>query len=291
MSLVPKPYNFSAGATIIATEHNANFDDIYDDYNGNITNANISASAAIADSKLAQITTGSKVSGSSLILLPNTPSGAGELPQVNVEDFTDAGKVSGTALTGLASTPSGAGELPNANLAQLTTAGKVSATSLTGLASTPSGAGRLPYANIPTLVAFRANRGAAQSISNTTETKIQFNNAISNVGGYYDNTTNYRFTPGVEGYYFFTITCGYGAATSGSVIEVNIKQNGSSYVARNFSHASTSNNCVPTASTVVYMNGSTDYIEGYTWHSIGSAQNTTNGASCTLSGFLIGMSS
>ena len=66
MALVSKPKTFSAGATIVASEHNSNFDTIYNDYNGNITNANVAAAAAIADTKLAQITTASKVSFTAL---------------------------------------------------------------------------------------------------------------------------------------------------------------------------------------------------------------------------------
>jgi len=62
MALISKPNTFSAGATIIASEHNSNFDTIYNDYNGNITNANLSGTAGITDANLAQITTASKVS-------------------------------------------------------------------------------------------------------------------------------------------------------------------------------------------------------------------------------------
>jgi len=52
MATINKNFTFSAGSTIIASEHNANFDTVYDDYNGNVTNANISGSAAIANAKL-----------------------------------------------------------------------------------------------------------------------------------------------------------------------------------------------------------------------------------------------
>ena len=52
MSLISKVYTFISGATIVAGQHNKNFDDIYNDYNGNITNANISASAAIDYTKV-----------------------------------------------------------------------------------------------------------------------------------------------------------------------------------------------------------------------------------------------
>lgn len=83
MSLITKPVTFSNGGTIYAADHNSNNDTIYSDYNGNITNSNISASASITDSKLAQITTASKVSGTALTSLSSTPSGAGALPAVN----------------------------------------------------------------------------------------------------------------------------------------------------------------------------------------------------------------
>ena len=52
MATINKPYTFTAGNKIIASEHNSNFDTIYNDYNGNITNDNVNASAAIVASKL-----------------------------------------------------------------------------------------------------------------------------------------------------------------------------------------------------------------------------------------------
>lgn len=66
MALISIPNTFQAGAVIVASEHNANFSTIVNDYNGNITNANISASAAIADTKLASISTAGKVNISAL---------------------------------------------------------------------------------------------------------------------------------------------------------------------------------------------------------------------------------
>ena len=39
MGVISKPNTFSAGATIIASEHNSNFDTIYNEFNGNIENA------------------------------------------------------------------------------------------------------------------------------------------------------------------------------------------------------------------------------------------------------------
>jgi hypothetical protein len=51
-ALITKTYTFSAGATILASEHNQNFDVLYNWANGNVDNANIKASAGISLSKL-----------------------------------------------------------------------------------------------------------------------------------------------------------------------------------------------------------------------------------------------
>lgn len=52
MALIVKPYTFTAGTTILSAEVNSSYDTIYSDYNGNITDANIAAGAAISTSKI-----------------------------------------------------------------------------------------------------------------------------------------------------------------------------------------------------------------------------------------------
>jgi len=49
-----------------------------------VTNAKVSPTAAIVDTKLAQITTASKVAGSALTTLSGTPAGAGNMPLANI---------------------------------------------------------------------------------------------------------------------------------------------------------------------------------------------------------------
>ena len=53
MALITKDNTFTAGNTITASEHNENFDTIYNDYNGNIKNENLASNAAIENTKLA----------------------------------------------------------------------------------------------------------------------------------------------------------------------------------------------------------------------------------------------
>lgn len=114
----------------------------------NIVNADISASAAIAGSKLATITTAGKVSGAALTSLTSTPSSAGALPVANIPSSIPYSKLS---LTGAVLNADLAGSIADTKLSTISTAGKVSGASLTSLASIPSGAGIIPVANLPAL--------------------------------------------------------------------------------------------------------------------------------------------
>ena len=67
MSTITKSFTFSAGGLIIASDHNSNYDTIYNDYNGSISNVNLASNASIVDTKLAQITTSQKVNLTALV--------------------------------------------------------------------------------------------------------------------------------------------------------------------------------------------------------------------------------
>lgn len=66
MGLINKPFTFSAGGTIIASQHNSNFDTVYNLVNGSLSTANLSATAGIVDTQLAQIVTANKVAFTAL---------------------------------------------------------------------------------------------------------------------------------------------------------------------------------------------------------------------------------
>jgi len=53
MAIISKGKTWSDNENVTYTDLNGNFDTIYNDYNGGITNANINASAAIVESKIA----------------------------------------------------------------------------------------------------------------------------------------------------------------------------------------------------------------------------------------------
>lgn len=52
MATITRPNSYTSGTTIQSSQVNADFNTIYNDYNGNVTNANIASGAAIAASKL-----------------------------------------------------------------------------------------------------------------------------------------------------------------------------------------------------------------------------------------------
>jgi len=111
---------------------------------------------------------------------------------------------------------------------------------------------------------FRAFRSSTQSISDDTSTKVEFDSETFDTDNTFDNSTNYRFTPGVSGKYFvFTQVCC--TASSSNVLNFALalmKKNGSE-IARNNVDPDDSyrnNQAYPYFATIVDMN-TTDYIE------------------------------
>lgn len=99
--------------------------------------------------------------------------------------------------------------------------------------------------------------GAGQAIGTNTATKLQFNTEVSDSHGAYDPTTNYRFTPGVPGWYQVSISAYISAAGRAAVI---IYKNGAGYTYGQRSY--TTNDGVYTVSFPVYLDAD-DYVEAY----------------------------
>jgi hypothetical protein len=111
--------------------------------------------------------------------------------------------------------------------------------------------------------AFRAGLSSTQSISANTATKIQFNSETFDTNNNYDNTTNYRFTPTVAGYYQVNAMAQL-LSTASTVFFTMIYKNGSNYQRLGALYGSASE-FGSSGSALVYCNGSTDYIEVYAY--------------------------
>lgn len=121
--------------------------------------------------------------------------------------------------------------------------------------------------------AFSAYQSTAQPFTINTPVKIQFQTKEFDTSTSFDNTTNYRFTPTVAGYY--QISSGFTYTTGSQANNLSIYKNGS----QNKALASNSSAQGAFGSALVYLNGSTDYIEIFA--TIGSTQSSLTGASYT----------
>jgi len=139
--------------------------------------------------------------------------------------------------------------------------------------------------------AFSAYAGSSQSLTNLTLTKIQFNTEEFDTNSNYDNATNYRFTPTVAGYYQISMTAGV-ATTGSSVANTQltgcIYKNGSIFKFGGQTLLNNTYDMLCTVSTLIYLNGSTDYVEGYLRQISGGSLGTAAGQStCYFTGVLV----
>ena len=121
--------------------------------------------------------------------------------------------------------------------------------------------------------AFSAYPSSATSISTSTWFKLTCNTEEFDTNSNYDATTNYRFTPTVAGYYQVNVAF---SCSANCPIIASIYKNGSEFKRGN--QAGATNFAQVTCSALVYLNGTTDYIEGYGYQSSGSTQTLSNSA-------------
>lgn len=119
--------------------------------------------------------------------------------------------------------------------------------------------------------AFSAYQSSGQTPAATTFTKVQFQTKVFDTANAYDNTTNYRFTPQVAGYYQINAGVNYGSAVSGFII--SIYKNGTEYMRGGFISSATT--FLYSITGLVYCNGTTDYIEIYTFNTTGGVTTQT----------------
>lgn len=116
--------------------------------------------------------------------------------------------------------------------------------------------------------AFSAYIATNQTISSGVFTKMQCATEEFDTASCYDNTTNYRFTPNVAGYYQVNGEQDNNTGTITRTI-ISIYKNGSEFKRGNDIGVSTgnlSNGAGATVSALIYLNGSTDYIELYAYY-------------------------
>ena len=160
------------------------------------------------------------------------------------------------------------------------TAGTTAIAISAGQVATFAQAPVLPAASIPqaalaagvagTGPAFSAYRSTSQSISNATWSKVQFQTEEFDTANYYDNATNYRFTPLIAGYYQIS---GAVQFVSSSNFLLSVYKNGVEYATVGMLGVVALLDSQGAVSKLVYFNGSTDYVEVYCYQNSGGALN------------------
>ena len=104
--------------------------------------------------------------------------------------------------------------------------------------------------------AFSAYQSAAQTLTLNTQTKVQLQTKEFDTANAFDNATNYRFTPTVAGYYQVDGCIGTGNLT---LIISYVYKNGTEYKRGSSINSGYQSN----VSCLVFLNGTTDYVELY----------------------------
>ena len=122
--------------------------------------------------------------------------------------------------------------------------------------------------------AFSAYQNALTTINTSTATKIALQLEEFDTANAFDSTTNYRFTPQVAGYYQVNGSIAFSPSTLGFRF-IDIYKNGSSIKSGQNIPGGATNYLAITVAVLVYMNGSTDYIELYGNQNSGGALTTS----------------
>ena len=163
------------------------------------------------------------------------------------------------------------------------TAGQVLQTNGSGTLSFAHGAASGPV--------FSVLSTNVQTVTNNTDTKVQLTTEEYDIGNYFDSASNYRFLPAVAGYYQINFGV-YGKGSTGTnLVVATITKNGVSLGTNNnslwgsyvYNAATVYTDSVARGSVLVYMNGSSDYIELF-GRVVGSGTITLNAGN--LQGFL-----
>jgi len=144
-----------------------------------------------------------------------------------------------------------------------------------------------PAANIAAGVggtpAFNAYRTSVQAVTSGVWTKVQLNVEEFDTANVFDSATNYRFQPTTAGYYQINGAIS-GTATGTTLVVSAIYKNGAG--SKQGSWVSSTNGGVSTCGGLVYLNGSTDYVE--LWGYVSGAPTSIGGVIDVtfMSGFL-----
>ena len=122
---------------------------------------------------------------------------------------------------------------------------------------------------------FSARQTNNQSIANSTYVKVEFPTEIADSGSVYDNSSNYRFTPGVVGKYIIGAQVTMKDMSIDKKVQLAIYENGSnmnSGQAASMTQTSINENITVQFNLLLDVDNASDYYEVYIFQNKGSSQ-------------------
>ena len=204
------------------------------------------------------------------------------IPLTNLDANFNTGLTIGNTTVGLGNTVTTLGNvtLTNVNIVSGTVPAPTSIANGTSNVSISSSGGNINVVTGGTIATFPQSTGTVmvsgnqpafsaygntdQTISNGVTTKVIINAKTFDTATAYDATTNYRFTPKVAGYYQVNaIVEAYAGGTPITTSNTYLYKNGSEVLRGSATTNSTNTEVYNNLSGLIYMNGSTDYLELY----------------------------
>ena len=102
-----------------------------------------------------------------------------------------------------------------------------------------------------------------QSITPATWTKVNFNSVNLDNKSWFDSTTNYRYAAQTAGWYLFTYEVYHSTSGSASLVTCALRKNGTEVGRGIYCAPALNQYAVVNGTNMIYMNGTTDYVEVY----------------------------
>tara|TARA_Y100000310_G_scaffold193694_1_gene193657 strand:+ start:55 stop:714 length:660 start_codon:yes stop_codon:yes gene_type:complete len=169
-------------------------------------------------------------------------------------------------------TLSGAGTI-TASAANLAASGAGGVTGTLPIANGGTGATTLAAAGLDNTPAFHARLTNTQSVSTGTFTKVELNQVDWQTGSTFDNTTNYRWTPGVAGKYFLYANMGSPGIDDNEDFMMIFKKNGSVAGGQVDWWSSGADHYIKGSTLTGVDSGASDYFEIFVYQASGDSQN------------------
>ena len=127
-------------------------------------------------------------------------------------------------------------------------------------------------ANQPMFSAYFTGTTSGQALTHATFTNVTFNVIEYDTANCY-NTSTYRWTPNVAGYYFIQACCYAQFPSVTGQILIALNKNNANYKYGNYSYAnSTYTDTSSLVQTMIYLNGTTDYVSVQAYQNTGSTK-------------------